>query len=369
MKIFLISLLLLPSVLFAQTALFAQTVSNNFTITGTVAGLPEGAEVKITSANDINTVLAKGAVKQGTFIIKGAVPEPGLYLLVLGAEQPQHIYLENKNITISGSQKDIKNIKINGSISHKDFEVFKNTFTPLMGELNVVAADINQTADVKKREALMKKHELLVNIIKTEVGNFVAAKRSSFVSPFLLFVTAQTYDDPLLTEQRFQILDSSIRNSQIGKNLYQFIQYNKVGAVGTNAIDFSQPDVNGKPVTLSSFKGKYVLLDFWASWCRPCREENPNVVKVYQKFSNKNFTVLGVSLDKEKEPWIKAIQKDGLTWTQVSDLQLWSNEVAVMYRVQGIPQNFLIDPNGKIIAKNLRGPELESKLCQFLGCN
>jgi peroxiredoxin len=112
-----------------------------------------------------------------------------------------------------------------------------------------------------------------------------------------------------------------------------------------------------------------VLVDFWASWCRPCRAENPNVVKVYNKFKNKNFTVLGVSLDQEKAAWVKAIEKDKLTWTHVSDLQQWNNAVAQLYRVQSIPQNFLIDPNGNIVAKDLRGEDLEKKLCELLGCN
>jgi len=136
----------------------------------------------------------------------------------------------------------------------------------------------------------------------------------------------------------------------------------KVGDIGSVITDFEQNDIDGKPVNIKSFRGKYVLIDFWASWCGPCRGENPNVVSAYKKYSNKNFTVLGVSLDKSKEPWIQAINNDGLTWTHVSDLKGWTNAVAQKFGINSIPQNFLIDPNGVIIGKNLRGPDLDAKL-------
>jgi len=132
------------------------------------------------------------------------------------------------------------------------------------------------------------------------------------------------------------------------------------------APDFTQPDLNGKPISLSSFKGKYVLVDFWASWCKPCRMENPNVVKAYNEFKNKNFTVFGVSLDQEKGAWQKAIQQDGLAWTHASDLKFWNNEAATLYGVQSIPANFLIDPQGNIIAQDLRGEDLVQTLRKYI---
>ena len=360
MKNFLFFFALLPTLLFAQ--------SQGFTLSGEVTGLPDGAEVRINNVND-NGLVTKTTAKAGAFTLNGSIPEPGLYWITIGGEPAQHVFLENTSMKLVGSKKDIKNIKVEGSASHKDFEQFRNVFNPLVGELNATAAQINKAGSEAESKKLMAKYDSLNKRINNEVSQFVSAKPSSFVSPFLLYITAQLLDDPMTLEQRYNSLSENVRTSMIGKSLSEFIAYNKVGAVGTDALDFTQEDTSGKPVSLSSFKGKYVLVDFWASWCKPCRMENPNVVKAFNKFNNKNFTVFGVSLDREKDPWLKAIEKDGLAWTQVSDLKFWENSAAQLYHVQGIPQNFLIDPNGKIIAKNLRGADLEAKLCELLGCN
>lgn len=363
MKKFLVLLTFFPAVLFAQTE------TKGFTISGNISGVADG-KVQIVTMSEEHAVIASDSIKNGVFNVKGSIPEPGLYFIVLSNEQPQYIYLENNPITISGAKADIKNIKIEGSQSHLDFVAFNKIFNPLIAELNGFAALIQKETDESKKEEIFHKYDSVVAKVNSEVGNFVASRKSSYVSAFLLSVSAQVLGDPTVLEQRYNMLSEEVRNSEIGKNLASSIAYFKVGAVGTDALDFTQADINGKPVSLSSFKGKYVLLDFWASWCKPCRQENPNVVKVYNKFKDKNFTILGVSLDQSKDAWVKAIQSDKLTWNHVSDLKYWENAVAQMYHIQSIPGNFLIDPNGKIIARDLRGEDLEKKLCElFGGCN
>ena len=165
------------------------------------------------------------------------------------------------------------------------------------------------------------------------------------------------------------MIDEKAMQSDYGVALNDLITTEKMLGYGQKAPAFTQNNQDGKPVTLESFKGKYVLIDFWASWCGPCRMENPNVVRAYEQFKSKNFTVLGVSLDKDKGKWLKAIEDDNLKWTHVSDLGYWNNAVAVMYKVRSIPQNFLLDPDGRIIGKNLRGEELTGFLQKVLASN
>lgn len=165
----------------------------------------------------------------------------------------------------------------------------------------------------------------------------------------------------------FNKLDKKIRQSAGGIKTKTMLDKFEAVSIGHQAPLFTSTDTAGHDLSLKSFRGKYLLLDFWASWCGPCREENPNVVAAYQKYSNRNFDILSVSLDQagKKQDWMKAIAKDGLTWKHVSDLKYWSNAVAQLYMVRSIPQNFLIDPNGKIIAANLRGEALNQKLSEL----
>ncbi len=198
---------------------------------------------------------------------------------------------------------------------------------------------------------------------------FILSNPNSYLSILALYSVGGPSPDPAELDTLYNSLSTELKNMEAAKVFKTQLDVLRHTSVGVMAPDFTQNDVNGVPVKLSSFRGKYVLLDFWASWCAPCREENPNVVKAYNKYKDKNFTILSVSLDKPdaRNNWLAAIKNDGLSWTQVSDLKFWNNEAATLYSITSIPSNFLIDPNGKIVAKDLRGGDLENMLEQVLG--
>lgn len=348
----------------------AQKKAKTFTITGKLAGFPDGTEVRLVR-NGENQDLAKTTISKNNFLLKGSVKEPVLCFLIIGNNNPVELYVENNKIAISSDQTSPGKYIITGSASHLDFTGFADLFIPLAQQLSALTNVINSTPPGPDHDGLMNTYTNMQQGLQKQIDKFVKDKPHSVVAAFVLNITYQFNEDVTLLENRFNLLDESVRKSEAGKQLEVLIADKKVGAVGTQALDFTQPDTTGTPVSLSSFRGRYVLVDFWASWCLPCRYENPNVVENFRKFNNKNFTVLGVSLDKpgQKEKWIEAIKTDSLTWSHVSDLQFWNNAAAKLYHIQGIPQNLLLDPDGKIIAKNLRGSALQAKLCEIFGCN
>jgi thiol-disulfide isomerase/thioredoxin len=358
MKKFLSILFLLPLLAGAQ---------NSFVVNGAITGIANGTTVYIFNEEIGSDTLAKAKVTNGKFVLKGSVTEPALYYLAFAGNNKRcYIFMDNKPIQFTGDIKTLDKAKVTGSPVHSEFKEMTKTFDPLLNKLNELGAAYNTTADAQKKDSLFTLIRSTVEKIDLNVAGYVQKKQGSDVSALILLITSNLSQDYQLLGQRFNSLEPLVQESFYGRILRSIIEKAMIGTVGSDAIDFTQADTSGVPISLSSFKGKYVLVDFWASWCGPCRRENPNLVSVYNEYKGKNFTVLGVSLDKGKAPWLKAIADDGLHWTHVSDLKFWSNEVAQLYKISSIPQNILVDPNGKIIAKNLRGEELQAKLKELL---
>jgi peroxiredoxin len=319
------------------------------------------------------TITIDSAVsKKGTFVLKsGAVDYPQLIQFVAGKTRKRtSFYLENSEITVTGSLDSLFKAKVTGSKTQDEYQTFVDSNKPLSDSYQKVVIEYqaaNQAGNTVKVAQLEKQADSISTEMKNLQKNFVKNNPSSYVSPSILGSLSYEMDAEEI-ETMINGMDSTIAALPQIVSLKERVVVMKSVEIGKKAPDFILDDVNGNPLALSSKIGsKLLLIDFWAAWCGPCRQENPNVVKVYNEFHKKGFDVFGVSLDQTKDAWLKAIADDKLTWTHVSDLQYWNNAAAKMYAVNSIPANFLLDETGTIIARNLRGEDLYNKVKEVLG--
>jgi len=310
--------------------------------------------------------------KNGSFTLKsGKVDYPQMVQLVAGETRKRSsFYLENSEITVTGTLDSLFRAKITGSKTQDEYQKFIDSNKPLSDKYAGIYGEYqaaSRAGDEAKSTEIEKQLDGLQKDMTDLQKNFVKSNPASYVTPSILSSLSYEMEAGEI-EAAINELDTAVAAIPSMKALRERAQIMKAVAVGQKAPDFTMNDVDGNPVALSSKTGaKLLLVDFWAAWCGPCRQENPNVVKVYTEFNKKGFDVFGVSLDQSKEDWVKAIADDKLTWTHVSDLQYWSNAAAKMYAVNAIPANFLLDETGTIIGRNLRGEDLYNKVNEVLG--
>lgn len=310
-------------------------------------------------------------LKKGKFAFKVDVDEAVPATLRLehlngkqtGVFDTKECFLEPGIVEIVAKDSLLNADFVKGSQS-KDYVLFRE-FVGLE-ETKRLASRAKLTKDEAELNRIQERRRAIVNNLNERYAKFVTAYPDSYFSLYALNYISGGTVNVALVEPLFESLTERLRNSPEGRELRSQIEAMKILKIGGLAPDFVQADTAGVPIKLSDYRGKYVLLDFWASWCGPCRQDNPNLVKAYHKYKDKNFTILGVSLDFKKKTWIDAVEKDGLVWTNVSDLGYFKNEAAVKYAIRAVPQNYLIDPDGRIVAIGLHGEELEMALAKFI---
>ncbi len=342
----------------------------HFTITGQVTSR-NGEKVYLAKLmNDKLKVIDSTLVKGGKFKFTGNQATPEFYYILNSTKNSDlKFFLENAEIKIIGTLDTLWKAKIAGSPSQKEYSGVYASLDKISSGSRPIWVKLDSARKSNHTElAVIYKKQL--DSMKTEYEKFqsdyISSHPTSPVSVELIMDNSYM-NNPERLESWINMLDPSLKNSDRVMKISHKVEVMKKVAVGQTAPDFEQNDSTSTKVRLSSHFGKYLLIDFWASWCGPCRGENPNVVTAYERFHKKGFDIISVSLDEDRKKWLGAVKKDNLTWTQVSDLQGWTNEVAKIYGIYAIPDNFLLDKNGTILARGLRDADLTEKLEELLG--
>jgi peroxiredoxin len=362
---------------------FLSIAQTSYEVHANIDNLKDGDKIYLTYTYDGQQITDSSTTQNGKFIFKGNLQYPTLASLYLNknpyvAKMQQgeildyvRFYLEPSKITMK-SADSLKRATVIGSMSNTLYIDLKqmlksndDSFTALREEYEKLPkdkqADSTILAGFISRELKLFDESYLIHL------DFANKHINSYLSVISLAHAAAQPGITAAVEKAYQRLPEQLKNTPLAKTIPVVLKSHTATEIGRTAPDFEQQNPEGKLIKLSDFKGKYILLDFWASWCSPCREENPNLVAAYKKYNTKGFEILGVSLDNpgQGDRWKKAILDDHLTWPQVSDLRGWENQASKFFGIRSVPANFLIDPSGKIIAKDLRGKLLNEKLAQI----
>lgn len=386
----------MKKILFLLTASVAiiscsKVKDGEYLITGTATGIENGKTI-ILQGQDPTTKMAVSLdtvkVENGKFEIKGKVTEPAFHTLILqGANGPIPFILETGEINIAIDKDSIHKSKVSGTYNNEEYVKFNEDLTKTQKSLvdfqkknTQKMQQAQQAQDTATINGLMKQYMTLQTEVqansKKKYLAYAESHPKAYISALIIqSMVADPTADIKKTESLYNALDESLKNSTPGKEIKAKLGQAKMPAVGASAApvgspnwraDFSAPNPEGKVVSLKQSLGKVTIVDFWASWCGPCRKENPNVVAIYKELHSKGLNIVGVSLDKEAAAWKEAIAKDGLAWTQVSNLKFWEEPIAKQYGVESIPATFILDASGKVVAQDLRGPELKAKILELL---
>ena len=361
-------LLLIAATVFAQQGTFIinGTVDTSLKITNLYFG-------QSTFSNNDLPNSKKIPVTNGRFTIAGNILEPGTGFLSLAEDlkpkDPSGIkqfLLDKGNIIVKIKDK-LSSASVTGSKANDDVVRYTAGQSAYMAKISALNEAAQRQSELGVSiDSIVKMYHTPLKEAGKELTdyqiNYVKSNPSAFISVLLIPEIARSSFNFIEADSLFGRLNNTIKISPTGKAIQEYINGEKRTSIGAMAPEFAMTDTSGKAISLSSMKGKYVLLDFWAAWCGPCRQENPNVVQAYHKYKDKGFTVFGVSLDRERKAWLNAINDDQLNWSHVSDLKFWKNSAAVLYSIVSIPRNFLLDPSGKIIGRDLRGLDLSEKL-------
>jgi len=344
---------------------------DKFVINGVIKG-KESGKIQLMKFIDGRWIAEDSAtIVNGKFQLKGKVVLPELrFVAMIPQQMVAQFFAENGTISLQAYSDSLDKTVVKGSKSNDDFNIYQSELKNLTKEIKGMQQrymSAQQSGDQDGMKKAQIDYEATIQNLNVYAKNFIREHKNSTVSPLVALMQFGQTITALEIDTLVAFLDPSVHASIYVNELKKLADKKRTSDVGSMAPDFTLPTPEGNTFTLSSTRGKFVMIDFWAAWCQPCRHENPNVVALYGKYKDKGFDVVGVSLDREKDAWVKAIADDKLVWHQVSELKFWQSEIAQKYGVTSIPCTFLLNKEGKIIAKNLRGDELAQKLEELMG--